>query len=153
MLLQALSDCVINIHDPLVTRLLGPGELIELPAHLAMKLLQYEPDHFKILKPLPLLPGVAVRWLLPDDTAQGPGMVQLVDGEPPNRQIAVLHEEKLWWIHERDIVEIDPLPAIHSKLDEALERVISEGEESPKVMEVREWLCTHFDEDKDPWMR
>ena len=153
MVLQALSDCVINIHDPLVTRLLGPGEIIELPAPLALKLLQYEPDHFKILKPLPMLPGVAVRWLLPDDTAQGPGMVQLVAGESPYRQIAVLHEEKLWWIHERDIVEIDPRPAIHSKLDEALARVISEGEESPKVLEVREWLCAHFDEDKDPWMR
>ncbi|MBI5673487.1 MAG: hypothetical protein HZC50_09660 [Nitrospirae bacterium] len=142
-----MSDCEIYCTDPLVTRLLGPGELIELPSHLALKVLLKEPDHFKILKPLPMLPGVAVRWLLPDDTAQGPGLVQLVDGEPPNRQISVLHEEKLCWIHERDIVEIDPWPAIDAKLDETLERAISEGEESPKVLEVREWLCTHFDED------
>ena len=145
MILQVLSDCTIN--GPCGFRMYGPGELLTLPAYQAVRVVNLEPEHFKIMKPTPLIPGAAVRWLLPDDTAQGPGAVQLVDGEPPNRRISVLIDGELRWIHERDITEVDPWPAIDAKLEEAVDVVILEGEESPKVLAIREWLVTHFEEE------
>lgn len=145
MLLQVLSDCTIN--GPFGFRVYGPGELLTLPARDALKVMILEPDHFKIIKPTPLIPGVVVCWLLPDDSAQGPGVVQLINGDPPNRRLSVLIDGELRWIHERDIIAIDPWPAIDAKLEEAVDHALSEGDESPKVLEVREWLSAHFDED------
>lgn len=84
-----------------------------------------------------------------DDTAQGPGIVQLVDGERPNRRISVLIEGELRWIHGWDITEIDPWPAIDGKLEEAVDHVIQEGEESRKLRAIQEWLHANFDEDGD----
>jgi hypothetical protein len=152
MILQCFSDATLITESG--TRLYGPGELVTLPIHEAVKVMNLASDHFKIVKPTPLLPGVTVCWILPDDRVQGPGIVvQLVDGSPPDRRLSVLIDGALCWIKEQVIVDINPWPAIDAKLEEACDHAISEGEESPKVLEVREWLCTHFDEDKDPWMR
>ncbi len=150
MILQVLSDCTIT--GPFGFRLYGPGELLTLPAYLAVRVVNLEPQHFKIMKPTPLIPGVAVRWLLPDDTAQGPGAVQLVDGERPNRRISVLIDGELRWIHERDIIEVDPWPAIDAKLEEAVDHLILEGEASPKLIPIQEWLVANFDEDQEQWI-
>lgn len=148
MLLQALSDCTITIRDPASYYVLGQGELLTLPSYLAIQVLFEKPDHFKILKPTPLIPGVAVRWLLSDDRVQGPGLVQLVDGLAPDRTIAVQIEGELRWIHERDLIEIDPWPAIDERLDGIVEHFVIDGEESPQVLKVQEWLFTHFDDDE-----
>lgn len=151
MILQALSDCTIK--DPSSYYVLGHGELLTLPVHLSIQILLAAPDHFKIVKPTPLIPGVAVRWLLSDDREQGPGIVQLVDGVHPDRRTSVLVAGDLRWIHERDIIEIDPWPAIDERLDGIMEHFVIDGKESPKVIEVAEWLHTHFDEHQDLWQR
>lgn len=151
MILQVLSDCTIN--GPFGFRMCGPGELLTLPAHEAVKVVNLEPEHFKIVKPTPLISGVAVRWLMDDDRLQGPGIVQLVDGVHPDRTIAVQVDSDLRWICERNITEIDPWPAIDAKLDEAFESVTRDGATSSKVTEVREWLSAHFDECTDSWIR
>lgn len=151
MILQALSDC--TLIDSSGTRLYGPGELVTLPMHDALKVMNLAQAHFKIIKPTPVIPGVAVCWILQTDRVQGPGIVQLVAGTPLTRLIAVLKEGELLWISEQSVIDIDPWPAIDAKLEEAVDHAIRDGEESPKVTAVREWLCTHFDEDKDPWMR
>lgn len=145
MILQVVSDCVIN--GPSGCHVCGPGELLTLPVHQAMKVLCLEPEHFRIVAPTPLIPGVAVRWLLPDDTAQGPGAVQLVDGERPNRRISVLIDGELRWIHERDITEVDPWPAIDARLEEVWPFLLIDGETSPRVAEMRAWMIQHFDDD------
>jgi hypothetical protein len=151
MILQVLSDCTLNVNGDF--RLYGPGELLTLPAYLAVRVVNLEPQHFKIMKPTPLIPGVAVRWLSPDDTAQGPGAVQLADGEWLNRRILVLIDGELRWIHERDITEVDPWPAIDAKLEEAVDHLILEGEASPKLVPIQEWLIANFEEDGDPTIR
>lgn len=143
--LQVLSDCTIT--GPFGFRMHGPGELLTLPVHEALKVMNLEPSHFKIMSPTPLIAGVAVRWLLPDDRVQGPGLVQLVDGDYPDRRISVLLDGELRWIHERDIVEIDPWPAIDARLEEMADYYLIDGDESPKVQDCREWLVAHFGEE------
>lgn len=153
MIIQALNDCTITIKDPAGYYVLGIGELLTLPLHLAIQVLLGAPDHFKVVKPTPLIPGVAVCWLLPDDRRQGPGIVQLVDGVHPDRTVAVQVESGLRWIHERDIISVDPWPVIDERLDGIVEHFLIDGEENPKVIEVQEWLFTHFDDSEDPWKR
>ncbi len=63
------------------------------------------------------------------------------------RTVAVQVNGALSWVYERDIVEIDPWPVIDAKLEEAVDYAIREGEDSPKVLEIREWLNTYFEED------
>lgn len=92
--------------------------------------------------------GVAVRWLLPDDTAQGPGIVQLVDGTHPTRRIAVLLHEALRWIQEGDVLDVDSWPAIDEKIAEMCDCLLTEGMASRRIAEVREWILTHFGEDE-----
>lgn len=146
MVLQVLNDVTITIKDPPRAFVLGPGEILTLPAYLAVRVVLEDPRAFRIMNPTPLIPNVAVRWLLPDDTVQGPGTMQLVDGEPPNRRISVQIGEELRWIHERDIVEIDPWPAIDAKLDEGADHLEIDGPESPRLVEIQEYLLRHFDD-------
>lgn len=145
-MLQVLTDCDISGLDG-GYRILGVGELLTVPAHQALKMLCLAPEHFRIMKPTPLLPGVAVRWLLPDDSSLGPGIVQLLDGEPPNRQLSVLLDGELRWIHERDVFDIDVWPAIDVKLEKAVDLFLSYGEESPKFIEIQEWVLANFSEE------
>jgi hypothetical protein len=150
MTLQALSD--ITLVSESGVRLYGPGELVTLPIHEAMKTMLAAAKHFKIVKPTPLISGVTVRWLSDDDCVRGPGVVSMVDGSHPDRRVAVQMEGELRWIRERDLVEIDPWPAIDAKLEDAWPYLAIEGEESPKVIEVRDWMLAHFD-DREPWKR
>lgn len=146
MVIQALSDT--TLIDSSGTRLFGVGEKLILPTRDAVKVMLQAPAHFKILEPTPIIPGVALCWSLPDDRVQGPGTVQLVKGCRPHRVITVLHEGALLWIAEQSIIDIDPWPAIDAKLENAWPYLFIDGEESPKFIEVREWLFAHFDEDK-----
>ena len=146
MILQVLSDVTIN--GPFGFLVYGPGEIIDLPVHQAVRIVDLEPTHFKIVKPTPLLAGVEVRWLLPDDTPQGPGTVELVAGERPNRNVAVMCSGALRWVDERDLIEIDVWPLINKKQEEAVDYAICDGLESPKLREIQEWLGTHFGDEK-----
>lgn len=121
---------------------------MKLPLDCALRLLCGEPRCFNIVSPTPLLPGAAVRWRLPGGRVQGPGFVQLIDGVHPDRQISVLLRDDLRWIHERDILEIDPWPAIDTKLDEFVPYILADGGESAKAQELNEWLATHFGEEE-----
>jgi hypothetical protein len=144
MILQVLSDCTIN--GPFGFRMCGPGELLTLPVHHAVRVVSREPNHFRILKPTPLLPGVEVCWLMDDDRVQGPGRVELIDGNKPNCRVAVLYEGALCWIHERNVFDINPWPLLDAKLEEQLALFFHEGPESPKLLDITEWVLTHFDE-------
>lgn len=146
MTLQVLKDCTIN--GPFGFRIVGPGEILTLPGHQAVQVVNLEPEAFRIMSPTPLIPGVVVRWLLHDDTAQGPGSVHLVDGTQPDRRVSVQTGAALRWIHERDITDIDPWPAIAAKMEEATEHVLREGIECPQVLAIHEWVHTHFGEEK-----
>ncbi|MDF0674236.1 MAG: hypothetical protein P0120_07815 [Nitrospira sp.] len=151
MVLQCFSDCTLIAESG--TRLIGPGELVMLPAREALRVMELARAHFKIVKPTPLLPGVVVCWASPDGCVKGPGIVQLVDGHLPDRRISVLNETGLRWICEEAVVDIDPWPAIDAKLEEAVDYVLLEGYESPKFIAVCDWIRTHFNEDKDLWTR
>ncbi len=146
MILQSFCDC--TLRDESGTRLIGPGELVTLPTETALKVMIDAPEHFKIIKPTPLLGGVAVCWALSDGRMHGPGIVQEVEGNSPNRRIAVVSDTGILWIDERNVIDINPWPAIDAKLEESVDHVIAYGEEAPKVLEVREWIYTHFDEDR-----
>lgn len=89
MLLQTFDDVTIKIMDPPHDFVLGPGDIFTLPTYLALRVVLEAPKSFRIMQPAPLLPKVSVRWLSGDDSVRGPGIVQLVDGEPPNRRISV----------------------------------------------------------------
>lgn len=143
MRLQCFSDC--TLIDSTGTRLIGPGEVISLPMHDAVKVMCLAHERFKILSPTPLLPGVAVCWSL-EDRVQGPGIVMLVEGSAPARMLLVEHDGQLHRIAEQSVGDIDPWPAIDGKLEEQLQFILSEGLESEKVKEITEWVCTHFDE-------
>lgn len=145
MTLQVLKDCTIN--GPFGFRIVGPGEILTLPCHQALKLVHLEPEAFRIMSPTPLIPGAAVRWLLPDDTVQGPGTVHLVDGTQPDRLVSVQLGADLCQIHERDITDIDPWPAIERKLGEAVDFANLEGQDSPQFLEIGDYLVRHFDDD------
>lgn len=146
MVLQCFSDATLITSSG--TSLYGPGELVTLPTHEAVKVMNLASDHFKIVKPTPLMPGVAVCWSLPNDRVQGPAIVQLVDGASPNRRISVLikEEDELRWIREQDILDINPWPAIDAKLEEAADLMLCQGEESPKFIEIQEWVLANFGE-------
>ncbi|MDR4470103.1 MAG: hypothetical protein MRJ68_17680 [Nitrospira sp.] len=145
MILQVLSDVTIN--GPFGFLMYGPGELIDLPVHQAVRIVDLEPTHFKIVKPIPLLAGVEVRWLLSNDRPQGPGIVELVAGERPNRNVAVMCSGALRWVEERDLIEIDVWPLINKKQEEAVDYAIRDGLDSPRLREIQEWLMTHFGDD------
>lgn len=145
MRLQCFSDC--TLIDSSGTRLIGPGEIVSLPIEDAVKVMNLVSTHFKILSPTPLLPGVAVCWTL-NDQVQGPGIVLQVEGLEPVRVLSVETDGQLHRIAEPSVIDIDPWPAIDAKLEEAVDHVIRDGEDSPKVIEIREWLSTHFDDDR-----
>lgn len=146
MLLLCFSDVTLITESG--TSLIGPGETVNLPAPDALKVMGEASAHFKILAPTPLLPGVAVCWSLSDDRVQGPGIVaQIVGDSSPDRRLSVSIDEAQYWIAERDIVDINPWPAIDAKLEDAWPYLLVDGDESPKVQEVRAWLATHFDDD------
>lgn len=145
MVLQCFSDVTLVTKSG--TSLHGPGERLELSLHEAVKVMLYAPQHFKIVAPLPLLPGVVVCWSLPDGRVVGPGTVLTVEGQPPHRMVFVTNHAALCSVKEADLVDVDPWPAIDARLEEAVDHAIVEGKESPRLREVREWIATHFDED------
>jgi len=146
MILQCFSDVTLVTKSG--TSLHGPGERLELSFHEAVKLMLYAPQHFKIVAPLPLLPGVAVCWSLLDGRMEGPGTVLTVEGRMPHRMLSVTNAEAVCVVEEADLVDIDPWPALDAKLDEELDHVILEGEDSPRCHEVREWIVANFGEDE-----
>ncbi len=121
--------------------------MLDLPLGEAVKVMNEASKHFKIIAPLPLLPGVMVCWSLPDGRTEGPGTVLTVEGRMPHRMLSVTNDEAICLVEEADLVDINPWPLIDSMLEEGVDRLIVEGEESPRIREVREWLTTHFDED------
>ena len=150
MVLQCFSDVTLIRESG--TSLHGLGETLDLSLHEAVKVMNEAARHFKIVSPVPLLPGVAVCWSLPDGRMEGPGTVLTVDGQAPHRMLCVTNDETICSVEEADLVDIDPWPAIDARLEEAVDHAILEGEESPRLRKVREWLATHFDENKDQWM-
>lgn len=146
MVLQCFSDVTLVTKSG--TSLHGPGERLELSLHEAVKVMLYAPQHFKIVAPLPLLPGVVVCWSLPDGRIAGPGTVLTVEGRMPHRMLSVTSAEAICVVEEAGLVDIDPWPALDAKLDEEVDHFILEGEESPRRHEVHEWLETHFGEDE-----
>lgn len=145
MVLQAFSD--VTFTDENGTRLFGPGEILTLPMPDALKAMNLAHEHFKILSPTPIVLGAAVCWSSQRDCVRGPAIVQLIEGCVPNRRIAVEVEGEIFWIAEESVTDVDPWPAIDARLEAMVEYMLIDGDESPKIQEVREWLVTHFDDD------
>ncbi|MBL8073698.1 MAG: hypothetical protein JNL29_04970 [Nitrospira sp.] len=145
MVLQAFSD--VTFIDETGTRLLGPGEIVNLPLHDAIMTMTLAREHFKILSPTPILLGVTVCWSLHDNRVRGPAIVQMIEGSHPNRQLALEAEGELLWISEHSVIDCDPWPLIDATLVELHGVSFREGWESPKILEVLKWIATHFDAD------
>lgn len=147
MVLQAFSD--VTFIDETGTRLLGPGEIVNLPLHDAIMTMTLAHKHFKILSPTPLLVGVAVCWRLHDERVRGPAIVRLIEGNPPNRIVAVQADRELLWISEQSVIDSNPWPLIDATLVELYDaELLRGGLESPQIREVMEWLVRHFGEDR-----
>lgn len=145
MVVQALCD--VTFISERGTSLYGIGEHIVLPLNEAYKALSRFPAHLKIVEPTPLLAGVEICWSV-QDRLEGPCVVQLLDGCAPERKAAVQIDDRLCWVEESCIVDINPWPLLDALVQQLCERVIAEGQESPRVAEVVAQMIAAFGEDE-----
>lgn len=144
MILKAFAD--VTYISERGTSLYGIGEHLDLPLNEAYATLSRFPAHFKITAPTPLLVGVEICWRV-HDRLEGPCVVQLLDGCAPARRVAVQIDERLCWVEEACIVDINPWPLLDALVEQLYECAVTEGQESPRVAAVVAQMIAAFGED------